>query len=206
MNKTLLFLLLSLAPLTAHAQAASEPTAAVTPERIERALYRYRREPSVARVIDAALRARTASPGRVRDAMDRARATGWLPTARASLRRGQTVDLRGLTGGDAVTNVSTDDALTFEAALTFRFDRIVFANEEVPMLRELRSVEREQADLARAIAHLYFERRRIQLERDLAGRVDVARALRVLEIEALLNAFTDGGFTRMMGARERDAE
>ena len=195
-----------LVPVTALAQESPAP--AITPERIEVALHRYRREPEVERVIAAAWRARSASPSRVHDAMNRARGTGWLPTARTSIRRGQTVDLRGLTGDTlgTPTNVSTDDALTFEATLTFRLDRIVFASEEVPMLRELRSVELERSDLARVIVHLYFERRRLQLERDLAGLVDVPRALRILEIEALLDAFTEGSFTRMMGGRSTDQD
>ena len=167
---------------------------------IERASARYRREPSVQRVVRSALAARSASPGRVRDAIDRARAAGCLPTTSASLRRGQAVDLRALTSGEH-TNVSTDDDLVLEARMIFRFDRILFAPEEVGLLRELRAVEAEQGEIARLVVQLYFERRRLQLERDLLGSGDAARALRILEIEGLLDAFTDGGFNRMMSGR-----
>ncbi|HJL18739.1 MAG TPA: hypothetical protein RMH99_23965 [Sandaracinaceae bacterium LLY-WYZ-13_1] len=211
-----LALALCAGPSVARAQAPDEGRAsearaaeadrgeppALSRERIRRALRRYRREPSVARVVRAALRERTARPSRIHDAMNRARGAGWLPRVRASLRRGQAVDLRGLADDpEAVTNVSTDDDLTFEASLTFDLDRIVFASQETTLLRELRATEQREAEVARAVVHLYFERRRLQLERDLLGRHDLPRALRILETEALLDAFTGGAFTRMMGAR-----
>lgn len=185
----------------ARAQEATAPESRLTAERIRRALRRYRREPSVAQVIRASLHERTARPSRIHDAMNRARGTGWLPRTRVSVRRGQAVDLRGLADDpDAVTNVSTDDDLTFEASMTFDLDRVVFAGEEVSLLRELRSAEQSEAELARVVVHLYFERRRLQLERDLLGRTELPRVLRILETEALLDAFTGGAFTRMMGA------
>lgn len=182
----------------ARAQEAEPAPARVAPADIEAGLRRYSHEPTVDEVVEAALRARSSSPSRVRDAMDRARATGWLPTARASIRRGQAVDLRGLADGDPNT-ISTDDDLSFDASLVFRFDRIVFASEETSLLRELRVVEETRQELVRLVVHLYFERRRLQLERDLAGRTDVDRAVRILELSALLDAFTDGAFPRIMG-------
>ncbi len=193
-------LLLVAAPTRAQEAPQSTVAPSVSPERLRAALARYRREPSAGAVVRAAIRARSASPGRVRDAMDRARATGWLPTARGSLRRGQTVDLRGLANGEA-SSIATDDALSFDASLVFRFDRVVFASEETTLLRELRVVEETNAELARVIVHLYFERRRLQLERDLLAPGDLARAVRILELEALLDVFTAGAFTRMMGHR-----
>lgn len=168
------------------------------PEGVQRALSRYRNEPDVDAVVAAALAARSANPSRVRDAVDRARAAGWLPTTRVAIRRGQTVDLRGIGGGslDEITNVSTDDALTFEASMVFRFDRLAFAPEEPALLRELRAVETERDRLVDAVIRLYFERRRLQLERDLGGLPDAERAVRIVELEALMNALSAGAFSR----------
>ncbi len=180
------------------APVQAQGTVRVDAAQIRQALRRYQREPPVAALVRVALSSRTSTPGRVRDAMDRARATGWLPTTRAAVRRGQAVDLRGLTSDSARTNVSTDDDLMLEARLVFRFDRIVFASEEVGLLRELRATEAEQRELSRVIVQIYFERRRMQLERDLTGAADLARQVRILELEALLDAFTGGAFTRMM--------
>ena len=195
-----------LVPCAAAAQeAASAPR--VTAAQIRRALRRYRREPSIQRVVRAALAHRTATPARVHDAMDRARLAGLLPRLDGSLRRGQAVDLRGLTGVPGTdVNVSTDDDLVVQGGVTFDLDRLIFAPQESSLLRELRATEQQQADVARAVVHLYFERRRLQLERDLLGQTDLPRALRILEAEALLDAFTGGAFTRMMGAPEEGPE
>ncbi|HEY8429359.1 MAG TPA: hypothetical protein VIL20_13325 [Sandaracinaceae bacterium] len=191
---------IALAPSGARAQDGP----ALTPERIEAALRRYRHEPSAMEVVRAALATRTADPARAHDAIDRARLSGLLPTARARLRRGQAIDLRGITGVPTDANVSTGDDLMVEGSLVFRLDRLVFAPDEGRLLSELRALEQARTEIVRAVIALYYERRRLQLERDLLGRRDLATALRILEIEALLDGFTGGAFTRMMNARERD--
>ncbi len=187
------------------AAAAQEPT--VSPERIRAALYRYRDEPDVEDVVRAALETGAADPARARDAIDRARLSGLLPTVRAAVRRGQAVDLRGLTSGntgDIGTNVSTGDDLTIQGTLIFNLDRLVYARPEARLLRELRALEESRAELVRSVVALYFERRRMQLERDLLGQNDLPHALRIMETEALLDSFTAGEFTRMMGPRHSE--
>lgn len=194
-------LLLSSWPAGLAAQRA-EPEARVSAERIRSALRRYRHEPSIERVVEAALRERSARPSRIHDAMNRARGTGWLPQTRVSVRRGQAVDLRGLTGDpESVANVSTDDDLMVYGSMTFDFGRIVFAPAEPSLLRELRAVEQDRAETVRTAVNLYFERRRLQLERDLLGHSDLPRTLRILETEALLDALTGGLFTTARRAR-----
>lgn len=195
------WMLLVLASAAFAAPAYAQDDVRLDDARIDRALRRYRGEPSAGRLVRAALVARSATPGRVRDAMDRARATGWLPTVTGGVRRGQAIDLRALTGTSSPTNVSTGDDLMLQARLVFRLDRIVFAPEEPRLLGELRATEAAEAELTVAIVSLYFERRRLQLEADLAGATDLARRVRILEIEALLDAFTGGTFRRIMDRR-----
>ncbi len=199
--------LIAISILIASSSVARAQGPALTPERIEAALYRYRGEPSVERVVRAAIDVRTADPARARDAIDRARLSGLLPTLRAALRRGQAVDLRGLTNtGDIGSNFSTGDDLTLEGRLIFNLDRLVYAAPEARLLRELRELEEARAELVRSVIALYFERRRLQLERDLLGQNDLPHALRILETEALLDSFTGGEFTRMMGARQTEPQ
>ena len=50
----------------------------------------------------------------------------------------------------------------------------------------------------REVIALYFERRRLQLERDLHGDPELARSVRIAEIEAVLDVFTKGAFGRMI--------
>lgn len=141
---------------------------------VAEALARYRHEPSVREVI-AALHAHASD-----DASDalasRARLSGWVPTVGLKARRGQAVDLASSSDDDAL-KLSTDDDLTLEAALTFDLGRVVFAREEVAIARQAHAVREHEAERVREVIALYFERRRLQVERDLLADHAVARSL-----------------------------
>jgi hypothetical protein len=74
----------------------------------------------------------------------------------------------------------------------------------VALLREARAREEGRAEIIRGVVHLYFERRRLQLERDLLGNDAVGHTVRIAEAEALLDAFTGGEFGRMLRAPRPD--
>lgn len=193
-------LVLALATTTVHAQAPTpgapapaEPTRA----EIERALRAYRHEPSIARLIRATRELDDYDLDVPRRALRRARRGGWLPTLRVAARRGQEYDLSAQIE-DESTRVSTDDDLTLEASLTFRFDRAAYGPNEVAWARETRARERAREERIQTLIAAYFERRRLQLERDLRGRNDLESALRIAELTALLDALSGGAFTRMM--------
>lgn len=186
----------------------SAQTTALTPARIRAAIARYRHEPSVDQLVEAALAAPALDPARAREAQDRARLAGLLPQARMDVRRGQVLDLGALQSGTGDrTTWSTGDELAIAGSVTFHLDRLLFATEESSLLRERRALEERRLQIVTQVVHLYYERRRIQLERDLGGRVEIATEIRIIEAEALLDVFTGGAFSRMMAsAREhRDA-
>jgi hypothetical protein len=68
---------------------------------------------------------------------------------------------------DDALKLSTDDDLTLEAALTFDLGRVVFAREEVAIARQAHAERADTAERVREVIALYFERRRLQVERDL---------------------------------------
>ena len=72
--------------------------------------------------------------------------------------------------------------------------------------RDKRAVNEARSDLVRTAIDLYFERRRLQLERDLLGRVEPKTEMRIAEIEALLNVFTNGEFGRMIIVYRKPAD
>lgn len=183
--------------------AAEQGAAAVTPARLRAALRRYAHEPDVHAVLRAALEAARAEPARAQRLADRARRSGWVPRVSFGVRHDQGRDLseREYADGDR-TSFSTDDGLTLDGSLTFDLGRIVFASQEVSLLREQRALREERAELVETVVRIYYERRRLQLERDLLGRYDLDHTLRIAEAEALLDAFTDGAFGRMMGRLE----
>jgi hypothetical protein len=86
--------------------------------------------------------------------------------------------------------------------LVFRFDRLVFASEEPALLRERRSLEEARTTLVAQIVALYYERRRLLVERTLVGVPDLEAELRILEIEALLDALTGGRFGEALRSGE----
>jgi hypothetical protein len=197
----------SAAALSSRAQAQDQEPQARAPREpsrgeISAALARYSYEPTVDRVVAAAVRVAEVLPERARDAAHRARLSGWLPTARVGVRRGTGRDL-ALQSTDLLdrTNISTDDTLAVEGVLVFRLDRLVFAREEVALLREEQTLAEERDSLMRDVVHLYFERRRLQLERDLLGQADTEHAVRIAEATALLDAFTRGAFSSAITTR-----
>jgi len=182
---------------SAGARNGHAPDALVSGDQLRAALQRYAREPSVERVVEAALAGAPAD--RAAELASRARTAGWVPTVALRARRGQGVDLSHALADDSL-DLSTDDELTLEAALTFELDRVVFRSEEVALARQTQSEADARAARVRSVIALYFERRRLQLERDLASSADPRRALRIAEIEALLNVLTHGAFGRMLAA------
>jgi hypothetical protein len=166
-----LFTGLALAGLTLVAIASAQPVPIGESVRkpsqqraVTEALARYRHEPSVRELITA-LRAREDNR-RADELSDRARLSGWVPTVGLKARRGQAVDLASSSEDDAL-KLSTDDDLTLEAALTFDLGRVVFAREEVAIARQAHAERADTAERVREVIALYFERRRLQVERDL---------------------------------------
>ena len=179
--------------------AASAPEAGPPPskEAIAAAEARHAGEPSVDSVVQATLLA--APPPRALALAARARLAGLMPRIGFRIRRGQTVDLSAPQSLDAdALRVRSNDDITLEATLSFELERVIFRREEVALLHQS-ALERGARDrMVREVIALYFERRRLQLERDLHGDAALARGLRIAEIEALLDIFTNGAFRRMI--------
>jgi len=194
-------LLLTLSVPTSLRADDGVPPPPTEPE-IRRALERYRHEPEVSLLVERAVALADADPSRARALARRARRSAFLPDLRLSARRGRGRDRTDSQSADTGrTNLSADDDFALEASLTFRFGAGVYGDDEVTLAREERARAAAREDLIRAVVQLYFERRRLQLERDLLGLTDTERLLRILEIEALLDAFTGGAFTRLQERR-----
>jgi hypothetical protein len=195
-------LLMACSASLARAQSAlpsSASAGASFASEVDAALARYAHEPSVDQVVRAALRASgTPRAGRL---AGRARSAGWVPKLALRARRGQTIDLSALDQDDALRVKSNDD-LTLEASLSFELDRLVFRSEEVAIERQHTLELQARSARVRQVIALYFERRRLQVERDLDADPDVKRSLRIAEIGALLDVFTNGAFRRMIDAKQ----
>jgi hypothetical protein len=182
-------------------EAPANEGRALTPEAFAKLLERYADEPSVADVVAAALHAERSDPARFADMASRARLRGLVPHLDVGARRGQGVDLRWTTADQLDPHSTTADDLLLFATLRFDFERLLFASEEVTIAREARFERQAQRELVRQVVHLYYLRRRLLLERDLRGEQSLGQQLRIAEVEAMLEAFTDGAFERMLRGR-----
>ena len=165
---------------------------------LETALARYAHEPSIQRVVAATLRFAQHSPKQFADMSARARLRGLIPHVDLGVRRGQGIDLRWSPADDIAGNRATADDITLFATLRFDLDRLLFTGEEVSIAREARFAHDAQYALVRKVVHVYFLRRRLLLERDILGGTSIAQQLRIQETDALLDAFTDGAWQRML--------
>ena len=179
--------------------SAKQPASAVTDVHL---LQRYLHEPSVEQVLHAAMVTYRKHGTRLSSLAQRARLRGLIPTLSVSARHGQALDLA--TSQTSVTDqlrVGTGRDLTLQAALTFELPRLVFAREEISLARDQRMSLQQRQQFIEQVVALYFERRRNQLRRDQGAAADADLHLRILELTALLDAFTDGAFSTMIKPR-----
>lgn len=186
----------------ASAQAIEAPVveeAALTAEALDLALATFADEPSIDEVLSWAREAGLFDPRVADAAMERARLSALLPQVRVGVRRGLGWDAlaRHSTTTDSSSLAAGED-LSVVGTLVFRLDRLVFASEETSLLRERRALEEARTTLVAQIVALYFERRRLLVERELAGAPDLLAELRILEIEALIDAVTGARFGRAL--------
>jgi len=151
---------------------------------------------SVRTVVALALKAaRHTAKGRVDELARRARLAGLVPQLRLAARRGLQQDQSSTsTLSDDRTNASLGDDLTLEAGLTFQLDRLVFAPEQVRLLAVERWLAADRRKLIEDVVRLFFRREKLLAERRASTEIDPVMEADILELEALLDAFTEGAF------------
>ena len=177
---------------------SSKRSTPISAAALEDLLQTYSKEPKVEQVVTAALKAAQHDPAKYAAMAGRARLRGLLPHLDLGARRGQGIDLRWTPTEDLEAHRTTADDVTLFATLRFDLDRLMFTGEEVSIAREARNARHAEQQLIRAVVHVYFLRRRLMLERDLLAGSSISQQLRISEAEALLDAFTDGAFQRML--------
>jgi hypothetical protein len=190
--------------LARESESTRAALSSLSPATIATLLERYAREPSAIMVARAAIRAAERDPDRFASMLRRARWRGLVPTLSLGARRGQGVDLRTTVTADDSVRFTSGDDLVLSATLRFELGRLLFADEEVTIAREARAARAARLELIRDVIHWYFLRRRLQLERDALGHTSVTRELKISEIEALLDAFTNGVFGRMIRLQRKE--
>jgi hypothetical protein len=161
--------------------------------------------PSVRDVVRMALKAaRHTDPARVELLVRRARLAGLMPSLKVAAERGLKQDLSSSSTSEAERlAAAVADDFSFEASLTFDLPRLVFAPEEVRLLSVQRWLAGDQRKLVEEVVRLYFKRRKLIEIPPGSGDEAVERALAIAEIEAVLDAITDGAYGRALARSAR---
>lgn len=194
MSRTFALVLFALCQFGAAHAAADGPAPGAQGERLG---------PSVREVIRMALKAaRYIDPARVELLVRRARLAGLMPSLKVAAERGLKQDLSSSSTSEAERlAAAVADDLSFEASLTFDLSRLVFAPEEVRLLSVQRWLAGDQRKLIEEVVRLYFKRRKL-IAAPAAEEVE-ERALAIAEIEAVLDALTDGAYGKALAISKR---
>lgn len=205
----LVALLVAVSPAAVGAQPT---TCAETPEGVlpepnvlDAARDAYDHEPSVRDVVTAALETLETTPEEVRRARRRGRRSGLMPTLRTGLTRNRGIDLDEYQDGNP-TDVAIDASLRIDAQLTFELGRLVYGPDEIAWNRELRAIVSLRESRIRDVVELYFRRRRLQIERDFLCDCSLENAMEIESIEALLDVFTAGVFSRIIAEAQESPD
>jgi hypothetical protein len=171
----------------------------LTSDQINVLAARYQDEPTVQQVVAWAIAHTDLNQNLTKELSRRARFSGLAPTLKFSISRGMARDLSEQQSANGERfDTSHDDDLSLSGTLTFQLGQLIFASEEISILREKRSLLLFREDLIRTVVHLYFLRRRLQIERDANLPGHMERTLQLLENEALLNELTGGHFVEAL--------
>lgn len=155
-----------------------------------------REELSLGTLLAAALDRPGLSAREIAQAKRQARRSGALPRISVRTRRIWDDARRAeeLAQGPR-TRVDIDDSLLLEAQLHFDLGRLVYGADSIAWAREAREREHRRALRSREIVQLYYERERLRFEMSTLHTPDREYELRIIEIEALLDALTGGALS-----------
>jgi len=149
-------------------------------------------------------------PERGRSYVNRARHAAWLPEIRLRVDRrfGRSESLDQPSTSTSITSplgVDTVDDVRYEARVTWDLARLVFSGDELAAQAQTIHMAETRRDIEVTIGRLYYERRRLGLDRLPSGpgerTVGLRRELRIREIESELDALSGGAFSQCTAGR-----
>lgn len=177
---------------------------------VKKLLARYKDEPGVREVQEAAMRYAEVHPEIIQSWRSRSRVAGLGPQLRAEYRYVGQVNQNIRTGGD--TAATQTDATGNEhrplARAQWDFDRLIFNPDELRVSNEIVDLVRLRESVLDQVTKVYYERRRLQVDLDLTPPTDLAgrvrKELRLQELVADLDAMTGGVFSKRLAERGAD--
>lgn len=190
------------------AQRADEGDA--SPSEVRKLLGRYKDEPAIRDVQEAATRFAEVYPEVIQSWRSRSRLAGLGPQIRGEYRYVGSNTQRLRTGGDT-PDTQQDDVGTEHRPLAraqWDLDRLIFNPDELRVSNEVVDLVRLRESVLDQVTKVYFERRRLQVDLDLTPPKDIAgrvrKELRLQELVADLDAMTGGFFSKKLAERGLD--
>ncbi len=149
-------------------------------------------------------------PERAQSYVNRARHAAWLPELRLRVDRrfGRSESLDLPSTSTAITSplgVDTVDDVRYEARVTWDLARLVFSTDELAAQAQTIHMAEIRRDIEVTVSRLYYERRRLGLERLPTGSGErtaaIRREVRLREIESELDALSGGAFSQCTAGR-----
>lgn len=175
------------------------PARALTEEQV---LARYRDEPTVQKVQEAAIRYYLVHPSHIRSLLRGARLKGLVPTVSGEFSNSLTTVKRKMDDGLYIQALPfkedervNGDALGWRVQVTWTLDRLVF-NPEVLDVQSLIGI---LDGVVREVTTIYYIRRRLQIDTLLRPPPDlptrISQRIRIEELTGLLDALTGNFMT-----------
>jgi competence protein ComEA len=186
------------------------PGTTVTSAQVRAALKPYAGEPTIREVQDAAVAYARAHPDRIDGWRARAANRAFAPQFEAAVVKDWDQTERVFEEVGQPDRFARYDYDNWQLRLRARWDldRAVFDEEEPKVNREAIRLQRYRDDVLDEVTRRYFERRRLQIELDLAPPTEmgdrVRKELRLQELTADIDALTGGEFSARLKSVGRD--
>lgn len=179
----------------------SQARPASTTAGLEEVLGRFRHEPTVLEIQQAAVRYAEVHPEKIESWRSAAAKKAWFPTfsVDADMDENQNVDLdRGGTGDpDRFIMGPEEESLGWGVGVSWNLGDLVWNDDQTSIDTRSKLMVELREDILNEVTHLYFERRRLQTDLVLAPPkelpLQIEKELKLQELTADIDALT-GGF------------
>ncbi|MBN2358461.1 MAG: helix-hairpin-helix domain-containing protein [Deltaproteobacteria bacterium] len=186
------------------------PGATITSSQVRAALKPYAAEPTIREIQQAAIDYARAHPERIDSWRARAANRAFAPEIETRVTKDWDKTTRVMQVAGNPDQNATYDYDNWQLMVRGRWDldRAVFDPEEPKVAREGIRLQRYRDDVLNEVTRRYYERRRLQLELDLAPPTEmgdrVRKELRLQELTADIDALTGGYFSQKLKEIGRD--
>lgn len=170
-------------------------------DQVDQVLDRFKNEPTVREVQEAAMKYAAVNPERLQAQFGAAKTSKLLPRTRVRVDRSfdDDRDININVDGERSVGIDTDDDTDISVQAEWRLDELLMGSDKIRIIRENSRLVELRDDLLDEVTKLYFDRRRLQVRLLLRPSSDTQKRvedeLRLQELTAQIDALTGGFLT-----------